>query len=146
MSQNVLPRQRLALWLTSVLLGTAMATAVGMSPSRVWAASNTLIGMHMTQAGGRSSRTVVLKHRRTVEVNIHNLAFEPAKIVVSPGTKIIWSNQDSFQHTTTSDRGVWDSSPLDPGAHYARIFKKSGMFTYHCTIHPFMLGTITVAR
>jgi plastocyanin len=79
-------------------------------------------------------------------VNIHNLAFGPAHVVVSPGTTIIWTNQDGFQHTTTSDKGVWDSGPMDPGATFKRAFKKAGIFTYHCTIHPFMLGTITVAK
>jgi plastocyanin len=146
MSQNLPQEQRLAVWLTVVLVSAAMAAAVGMAPSAAWANTHALTGMQMMRAPERSSRTVVLKHRHTVHVNIHNLAFGPAKVVVSPGTKIIWTNQDGFQHTTTSDHGVWDSGSMDPSAHFAHVFKQAGTFTYHCTIHPFMLGTVTVAR
>lgn len=101
----------------------------------------------MTMSGpAQSSRTVVLKHRRIVHVSIQNLTFGPQRIVVSAGTKIIWTNQDAFQHTTTSDRGAWDSGPMNKGAQFGRVFKKLGTFTYHCTIHPFMHGTITVSN
>ena len=146
MQQNLRRPRRLTLCLAVVLGGAALATAVGMAPSTVQASANTLTGMQMTQAPGNSSKTVVLTHRRTVHVNIHNLAFGPRRLVVSPETTIIWTNQDGFQHTTTSDHGLWDSGPMDPDATFKRVFRKTGTFTYHCTIHPFMLGTITVMK
>ena len=113
---------------------------------RTSAHTNTAVGMQKTRDSAETSRAVVLKHRRTVHVNIQNLAFGPARLVVSPGTQIIWTNQDGFQHTTTSDRGLWDSGPINSGAHFEHLFKMVGTFTYHCTVHPFMHGTVIVKR
>ena len=47
-------------------------------------------------------------------------------------------------HTTTSDSGLWNSGTLAPGAHFTHKFNKAGSFSYHCSIHPFMTGTIVV--
>jgi plastocyanin len=117
-----------------------------MTPLQTSAHTHTVASMQMVSDSAQSSRTVILKHRGTVHVTIQNLAFGPAHLVVSPGTKVIWTNRDGFQHTTTSDRGLWDSGPINSGASFARLFKKVGTFTYHCTIHPFMHGTITVSK
>lgn len=123
-----------------------MATTMGIAPSSVSAGTSTPAGMRMSQMHKSSARAVILTHRRTVHVAIHNLAFGPKRIVVSPGTTIVWTNQDGFQHTSTSDHGLWDSGPINPNASFTHVFKTAGTFTYHCTIHPFMLGTITVAK
>ncbi|HEX8917910.1 MAG TPA: cupredoxin domain-containing protein [Chloroflexota bacterium] len=116
------------------------------APWRTSADAKGMPGMQMSNGPAQKSRVVVLKHRRTVRINVQDLAFRPARVIVSLGTTIIWTNQDGFQHTTTSDRGLWDSGPLNPGAHYLRAFKRAGTFTYHCTIHPFMHGSITVTK
>lgn len=146
MLHNVRRLQTRTLLLVVVAAAATTLLVLGTTPLRSSANTTTAGGMHMLRPSVQSSRTVVLKHRRTVHVNIQNLAFGPARIVVSPGTKIIWSNQDGFQHTVTSDKGLWDSGPINSGAHFGRVFKKVGTFTYHCTIHPFMHGTITVSK
>ncbi len=92
------------------------------------------------------AKTVNLIGRHVVHLSIHNLAFGPARIKVSLHTLIVWTNNDSFQHTVTSDTGVWDSGNVDPSANYNRSFNKTGTFKYHCTIHPFMLGSVTVVK
>jgi plastocyanin len=97
-------------------------------------------------SGGASARSSTVKHQRTVHVTISNLAFKPARLVVSVGTKVAWTNRDGFQHTSTSDRGLWDSAAIDPGATFNHAFSRVGTFTYHCTIHPFMRGTVVVTR
>lgn len=146
MPHNLHQLQCRALQLIVVVAAGAVLGIVGMTPLRTSAHTSAVAGIQMARDSALSPGTVVLKHRRTVHVNIQNLAFGPARIVVSPGTKIVWTNQDGFQHTTTSDRGLWDSGPINSGAHFGRLFKKVGTFTYHCTIHPFMHGTITVSK
>jgi plastocyanin len=91
------------------------------------------------------SKLVVLTHRKTVHVAIENLAFVPARIVVSPGTRIVWTNKDQLAHTSTADQGLWESGQLNSGDDFSRAFKRTGTFKYHCTIHPFMHGAITVS-
>jgi len=122
---------RLALVLAGLLPLATFATGIGLlQPTQTRAAT----------------RITVLTHRTVVHINISNLAFTPAAIVISPGTHVIWTNKDDFQHTVTSDKGAWDSGPVNFQGRYARVFKTTGVFTYHCTIHPFMHGTITVKR
>jgi plastocyanin len=81
-----------------------------------------------------------------VRVRIHNFAFQPATLVVSPGTRIVWTNTDSDPHTVDSTKRVWTSEALDTASRFARVFKNTGPFPYYCSIHPFMHGTIVVKK
>lgn len=64
-------------------------------------------------------------------------------VVVTAGTTVTWVNNDNVTHTSTSDTGVWNST-LAPGASFSMAFPSAGTFTYHCAIHPNMVGTVTV--
>jgi plastocyanin len=85
-------------------------------------------------------------HRKVVRVAIKDFKFVPARVVVSPGTRVVWTNTDSDPHTVTSDSpgGTLDSSALDTGDHFATVLKHSGTNTYHCTVHPYMHGAVLV--
>lgn len=89
-------------------------------------------------------KVTLLLHKRVVQLRIMNFAFAPANVVVSPGTKLIWTNEESDPHTVTSTRNIWASDALDTGDHFTRVFSKTGTFTYYCSVHPFMHGTVTV--
>jgi hypothetical protein len=80
----------------------------------------------------------------TVPVSIVNFAFVPEDVTINVGDTVMWTNNDPFAHTTTSDSGVWDSGSLSSGATFSFTFTTAGSFPYHCTIHPTMIGTITV--
>lgn len=80
----------------------------------------------------------------SVQVTIKGMDFHPSMISVAPGTTVTWTNDDSFQHTTTSDTKVWDSGLLAPGKSYSTTFDKPGTYPYHCAIHSFMTGTVVV--
>jgi len=105
-------------------------------------------GMPMGQpaATQRMSGTVTQLRQRVVRVTIHNFAFQPARLVVSAGTRIIWTNTDSDPHTVDGTKGLWSSDALDTGNQFARVFKKVGTFSYYCSIHPYMHGTIVVKK
>jgi plastocyanin len=70
-------------------------------------------------------------------------AYNPNPLTISAGTTVTWTNQDSITHTATSDTGVFGGT-LAPSAQFSFTFQNKGTFTYHCTIHPNMVGTITV--
>ena len=78
-----------------------------------------------------------------VRVRIVDNNFRPASITVSRGTIVKWKNRGENTHTTTSDDGLWDRT-LSPGDSFRKRFRHRGTFTYHCTIHSNMQGTITV--
>jgi plastocyanin len=73
-----------------------------------------------------------------------NGAFMPNPDTIAVGDTVTWTNNDSTAHTTTADGREWDSGTLAPGASFSRTFTAAGTFTYHCTIHPGMIGTVTV--
>ncbi len=78
------------------------------------------------------------------EVWMQNTLFTPAELTISVNTKVTWVNKDSFDHTVTSDEGLFDSGNINPGETYSYKFTQSGIFAYHCKIHSGMKGKITV--
>jgi plastocyanin len=77
-------------------------------------------------------------------VKIVDFAFRPKTLSVAKGTRVKWVNRGNVTHTTTSNKGLWNSGKLAPGDTFSRVFKKAGTFKYHCSIHPSMVGKIVV--
>ena len=78
-------------------------------------------------------------------VSIMNFAFSPASLTVAAGDTVVWTNNDSIDHTVTSDTGSELGSPqLGSGSTYMHVFSTAGSYTYHCTNHPYMHGSATV--
>lgn len=81
----------------------------------------------------------------TKTVSIQFFRFSPANITVEQGTKGVWVNKDSVHHTATADNGTsFDSGVLRKGERYSHTFTTTGKKAYHCAIHPFMKGSVTV--
>ena len=54
-------------------------------------------------------------------------------------------NNDSTAHDATQDASRFTTGNVQPGATSAPIaMSTAGTFTYHCSIHPGMIGSITV--
>ncbi len=81
---------------------------------------------------------------RSERVEIENFAYNPDPVTIQEGGKVIWINRDSEAHTATADDGSFDTGPLEEGKLKSETFKEPGTYTYHCTIHPSMHGTIEV--
>lgn len=77
-------------------------------------------------------------------VSISGYSFSPASLNVSTGTTVTWTNNDSVTHTVTSDTGAFSSGDLNPGQTFSYTFNQAGSFAYHCSIHTYMHGTVTV--
>lgn len=87
------------------------------------------------------------QNQQTVPANtvyIQNFAFNPTSLTVKAGTTVTWVNKDSTTHTVISDNGAFTSGDLSPGLNYTYTFNNTGTYPYHCSIHPSMIGTITV--
>jgi len=77
-------------------------------------------------------------------VRIDGFKFHPKRIVVKAGTRITWVNRDGDPHTVKSAKGHFSSPALDTGKRYSVVLRHKGTFSYICTIHPFMHGTVVV--
>jgi len=79
----------------------------------------------------------------TNAVTVSDNQFAPSAIQVAPGTTVTWTwAQGSSVHNVTFQGGASDN--LANGATFSRAFPTAGTFTYQCTLHPGMTGTVTV--
>ena len=84
----------------------------------------------------------------TTKISIQNYAFTPASITVKKGASVTWTNDDTVTHTAAENDGKdGPSSPeLAPGKTYSFTFNKVGTFNYHCSLHAYMTGVVTVTE
>jgi plastocyanin len=78
------------------------------------------------------------------DVTIQGSAFSPSNLTVKVGDTVKWTNNDKIDHTVTSDTGVFNSGNIANGATFSFTFSTAGTYSYHCSIHTFMKGTIVV--
>src|SRR5438105_3010042 len=80
----------------------------------------------------------------TQAVTIVDFNFEPRTITINAGDSVTWTNNGGDPHTATSNTGAFDTGVLNPGASKTFAFAIAGTYQYHCAIHTFMTGTVTV--
>ncbi|MDG6907349.1 MAG: cupredoxin domain-containing protein [Nitrososphaerota archaeon] len=70
--------------------------------------------------------------------------FSPQTIAVEVGVNntIVWVNQDTTPHIVTSNTNAFNSGSISPRANFTMTFTAPGTYQYHCSIHPFMTGTV----
>ncbi|MEO8264745.1 MAG: cupredoxin domain-containing protein [Ilumatobacteraceae bacterium] len=76
-------------------------------------------------------------------VGIADFTFTPATVNIPVGGSFVWTNNDNQAHTATS-AGNFDAGAIQPGTSATVEFATAGSFTYICSFHPFMTGTVVV--
>jgi plastocyanin len=83
-------------------------------------------------------------------------AFSPSPLNVPVNSVVHWYNDDRDAvggvyggtggtiHTINADDASFLSGNLAPGRHFQHTFATAGTYSYHCSIHLTMTGTITV--
>lgn len=76
----------------------------------------------------------------------NSFAFSPGSLTVHVGENVTWTNNAGTDHTVTSDNSTdpFSSGTIHTGGTYTHEFKLIGTFSYHCSIHTYMTGTIKV--
>lgn len=79
-------------------------------------------------------------------VAIENYDFGPA-LAIDQGDTVTWTNLDSAPHdvAVTSGPVTFRSPTLDQGESWSHTFTTAGSYSYVCSIHPDMKGSVTVA-
>jgi plastocyanin len=127
--------------------------------------NNTLTSMSIISAGSKTNRTTSTTLSGPVGATITvlqeasiqgNPAFDPSVVKVKRGNLIQVTNRDSVPHTVTNGKGaddpntgkLFDTSIINAGES-ARIdtskLTVGQAYPFHCTIHPYMTGTLKVA-
>jgi plastocyanin len=83
-------------------------------------------------------------------------AFSPNPVTANVGDTVIWTNDDATPHTATSGAnltpdGLFGSPEtstyiLVKGKTQSHTFAEAGEYPYFCTLHPNMVGTVTVSE
>ncbi len=80
-----------------------------------------------------------------VTVDMKNIQFSPKDITVKVGQTVKWVNQDSVDHDAVAEKGAdFKSDQFGQGGTFEWTADKAGKVDYVCTLHPGMVGTITV--
>jgi plastocyanin len=91
-----------------------------------------------TGGGGAAPPTTVTI---TITGQGGRLAFNPNPATVSPGQLVVFKNNDTVAHRVTLDDASVQTPEIPPGATSAPVAMGiNGSKTYHCTIHPGMVG------
>ena len=83
---------------------------------------------------------------RSAKVEIEDFAYYPDPVTIEVGGKVTWQNEDSAPHTATAEEGSFDTGTLEEGKLKSETFKEPGTYTYICSIHPQMHGTVEVVE
>jgi amicyanin len=84
-------------------------------------------------------------HSMSADVTMNDLAFSPADVTVPAGSTVTWTNKEDAPHTVTSKGGgALKSKNLQKGDTYSHMFMTAGTYSYYCTVHPNMMGKVTV--
>ena len=79
------------------------------------------------------------------KIEIKDFAFNPQNITVKSGEKITWINRDEEPHTIVSvEKQFKKSSALDTDQEFTVVAGSPGTYSYFCSVHPKMTGTIIV--
>ena len=94
--------------------------------------------------GGTGGTGGTTQPTQTTSVTVGNNQFSPASIQVATGATVKWTWEPGASlHNVTFTTGT-PSANLDGGATFTRTFATAGTFTYQCTLHPGMTGTVMV--
>jgi amicyanin len=79
-----------------------------------------------------------------VEVKINNFIFAPSTLTVPAGTPVTWTNRDDIPHNVVNADKTIKSKVLDKDEKFTFTFARPGTYSYVCTLHPGMKGTVVV--
>jgi plastocyanin len=97
-----------------------------------------LLGLPMLWAAGARASTL--------EVEIRDYKFHPARLDIRVGDSVRWVNREKRTTHTVMFAGAAgvESERLFPGDSWQRHFEQAGSYAYGCGPHPEMQGLIVV--
>jgi plastocyanin len=93
-------------------------------------------------AGPALATGAVAHSAATTTVVLKSIKFTPRKITIHKGGTVRWVWKDGAIAHNVTGKG-YHSATIKKGS-FRHTFKKAGKFSYRCTIHPGMTGTVIV--
>jgi plastocyanin len=96
---------------------------------------------------GQAEKEASANDAKTNQIVIKDFHFTPQTLTVKAGEKITWINRDEEPHTVVSvEKQFKKSAPLDTDQEFTVTVGAPGTYTYFCSVHPKMTGTIVVVK
>lgn len=131
--------KRIILILVSIVVIASAVVAVILIKSTKTTSVNPKSGRLASQIG------ILYNDNGDAGVEIQNMAFQQSDVIIPKGRTVTWINYERTPHTITSDNNEFN---IEIGANLVAryTFKKAGVYTYHCNLHPIETGKITVVN
>jgi plastocyanin len=107
---------------------------------------------HSSNDGPKAGENTPQTSQAPVETNqitYKSFAVSPESITVKKGTTVTWTNEDSAKHDVVPEMETDEfkaSKLFGKGETYSVTFNTVGSFSYYCSPHPYMKGTIEVTE
>jgi plastocyanin len=96
-------------------------------------------------AGEVKETNATSSNHNTIEIK--DFSFSPRTLTVKSGERVTWINQDEEPHTVVSvEKQFKKSNALDTDQTFTITAGAPGTYTYFCSVHPKMTGTIIVEK
>jgi plastocyanin len=104
------------------------------------------LNLSLLALGGEMQGTDAARAKKNT-IEIKDFSFDPQTLTVKSGEKITWINRDEEPHTVVSVEKQFKKSPgLDTDQEFTITAGAPGTYTYFCSVHPKMTGTIIVEK
>ena len=100
-----------------------------------------------TTAMDTSNTNVMMES--TNQITYKGFSVVQKSITVKKGTTVTWTNQDNAKHDVTPDTATDEfkaSELFGKGETHSVTFNTAGTYSYYCSPHPYMKGTIVVTE
>jgi plastocyanin/predicted lipoprotein with Yx(FWY)xxD motif len=104
-----------------------------------------------TPVSPQAARVMIPSGASSNQSSLGTLGFYPNNITVVVGinSTVVWTNNDAVTHSVVSfsvpsGAQAFSDVSLAPGGTFSVTLTVPGTYKYHCTIHPWMIGTIVV--
>ena len=105
-----------------------------------------MVNLSVLALGGEM-KDVDNRNSKQNRIEIKDFAFNPETITVKAGEKVTWINRDDEPHTVVSvEKQFKKSTALDTDQEFTITAGAPGTYTYFCSVHPKMTGTIIVEK
>jgi plastocyanin len=105
-----------------------------------------LLNLSLSALGGEMKNADSTSSKQN-RIEIKDFAFNPQTLTVKSGEKVTWINRDEEPHTIVSvEKQFKKSTALDTDQEFTITAGAPGAYTYFCSVHPKMTGTIVVEK
>jgi plastocyanin len=126
-----------------VLTSISLVAAMGIG---AWGCSGSGYGSGSTTTAMTPGAPSAAGNAQIVTVNVVAIrgaqSFSPNPATLPAGVQVVWHNVDSITHRVVLDNGSVDTGNLAPGASSQPMTIGASGASYHCSIHPEMIGSI----